>query len=372
MAVRRLLPALLLLVLTACGKGGGSAIVIGVTGPFSQPRGFSMKLGAELARDQINRAGGIDGRPIELIFEDDSASVDAAVRIANRFRNDPKVVAVIGHLTSGPTGAAAPIYNGDGHPMALISPSASAPSLTDDGGRAVFRICPTDFAHGQALAKYARNTLHAASAEVLYENDTYGRGVSANFIADFQQLGGRIVNADPFNKSITSFEPYLRRMQQGGGADVMMIAGTRDGALRILATRDSLHITSTVLAGDGVVGIEATGRAEGMIITSPWLADLTDSASQRFVQVYDSVNGGAIPDHRGAGAYDIVHILARTIAAVGTDREAIVGYLEGIGTATPPYDGVTGRIIFDQNGDAKDKQVVVGRVRTMMMVSAGR
>ena len=359
MSVRRIAAVFATLLLAACGSGSGDTIVIGVTGPFSVARGVSMKAGAELARDEINAAGGIGGRKIELIFEDDSANADAAVRIANRFRNDKRVVAVIGHLTSGPTAAAAPIYNGDGHPMALISPSASAPSLTEDGGRAVFRICPTDFAHGQALARYARNVLHAGSAEVLYENDTYGRGVSANFVADFHQLGGRVVGTDPYNKSIASFEPYLRRLQQRGGADAILIAGTLDGAVRVLATRDTLKITSAVLAGDGVVGIEATGRAEGMFVSSAWLADQPDSASRKFVAAYAAAKNGAVPDHRGAGA-------------LGTDREKIVGYLEGVGTATKPYDGVTGRIIFDQNGDAKDKAVAVGVVRHMVMMTAGQ
>ena len=139
--------------LAACGQGaGGDTIVIGVTGPFSQPRGVSMKAGAELAAAEINAAGGVDGKKIELVFRDDSANADAAVRIATEFRDDARMLAVIGHLTSGPTGAAAPVYNDAREPMALISPSASAPSLTLDGGRAVFRICPTDFAHGQALA----------------------------------------------------------------------------------------------------------------------------------------------------------------------------------------------------------------------------
>ncbi|HVX88300.1 MAG TPA: ABC transporter substrate-binding protein, partial [Gemmatimonadales bacterium] len=211
MAVRHsMMTPVIALLLTACGgAGSGDTIVIGVTGPFSQPRGVSMKAGAELAAAEINKAGGINGTPIELVFADDSASNDAAVRIATEFRADRRMVAVVGHLTSGPTAAAAPVYNGDGTPMALISPSASAPSLSEDGGRAVFRVCPTDFAHGQALARHARNVLRARTAAILYENDAYGRGVAANFVADFRQLGGTIVSEDPYNKALTSFEPYL-------------------------------------------------------------------------------------------------------------------------------------------------------------------
>ncbi|MEO6067602.1 MAG: branched-chain amino acid ABC transporter substrate-binding protein [Gemmatimonadales bacterium] len=358
------------LLLAGCGGGGGDTVVIGVAGPFSQPRGVSMKAGAELARDEINKAGGVDGKPIELVFQDDSANTNAAVRIATIFRADLRMVAVIGHLTSGPTAAAAPIYNGNDDPMALISPSASAPSLTEDGGRAVFRICPTDFAHGQALAGHARSVLRARTAAVLYENDNYGRGVSANFVADFRQLGGTVVSEDPYNKAIASFEPYLRRLQQRGGADVILIAGTRDGAERILATRDSLKLTGAILAGDGVIGIEAAGKAEGIFVSSAWLADRPDAVSQAFVKAYRAANANATPDHRGAGAYDIVHILARAVGAVGTDRIRIVEYLAGVGTVMPAYDGVTGRIVFDAAGDAKEKPVAIGVVRNRALVTA--
>jgi len=373
--IRRHLASILLVpfALAACGHGaGGDTIVIGVTGPFSQPRGVSMKAGAELARDEINKAGGIGGKQVELVFADDSASNDAAVRIAGEFRDNARMVAVIGHLTSGPTIAAAPIYNDVSEPMALISPSASSPLITEDGGRAVFRVCPTDFAHGQALARHARNVLRARTAAILYENDAYGRGVSANFVNDFRQLGGTIVSEDPYNKSIASFEPYLRRLQQRGGADVIIIAGVRDGAERILATRDSLRLTSTVMAGDGVIGIEATGRAEGLFVSSAWLADRPDARSQAFVKAYRDANSGASPDHRGAGAYDIIYILARAINEVGADRHAIVEYLEGLGTTSAPYEGVTGRIIFDAEGDPKEKPVAVGVVRNRGIVTAGQ
>ena len=370
MFVRSVVPASFAFFLAACGAGGGKTVVIGVTGPFSQPRGASMKNAVELARDEINRAGGVGGRPIELVFADDSASNDAAVRIANQFQADKRIVAVIGSVTSGPTLAAAGVYSDPAHPLALISPSASAPALTEDGGAAVFRVCPTDFAHGQALARYARNVLHAQRAEILYENAVYGRGVAANFAGDFTSLGGTIVKEDPYNAQISSFKPYLQRLQLVGGADVILIAGQRDGAERIIATLDSLKIGAKVLAGDAVVGIEAGGHAEGMFVSSAWLADRADPTSQHFVAAYRAAEGGATPDHRAAGGYDIVHILARAVAAVGSDRAKVIDYLGGIGTATPAYDGVTGRIIFDENGDAKDKAVAVGVIRNKQIVTA--
>jgi branched-chain amino acid transport system substrate-binding protein len=367
-SLRLALATLLAFLLYSCSPGTDDAIVVGVTGPFRQPRGVSMRAAAELAQEEINRAGGIRGRQLELRFQDDDADPDAAVRIAEAFRADPRVVAVVGHLTSGPTAAAAPIYNGDGHPMAIITPSASAPSLTEDGGRAVFRICPTDLAHGTALARHAWHVLHARTAAILFENDAYGRGVAANFRAEFRVLGGTILREDPYNKHVASFEPYLRLLQRQGGAQVLLIAGTRDGAERILATRDSVGLGGTVLAGDGVIGIETTGRAEGMIVSSIWLPGDPDPATQRFVAAYRAVNGGALPDHRGAGAYDIVHLLAQAIDSVGPDRLRVVEYLEGLGTLTPAYPGVTGAIAFDADGEALERGVAIGVVRGRKLV----
>ena len=107
-----------------------------------------------------------------------------------------------------------------------------------------------------------------------------------------------------------------------------------------------------------------------MFVSSAWLPDRPDPTSKAFVTAYRAANAGATPDHRGAGAYDIVHILARAVAAVGTDREKVVAYLESVGNATPAYAGVTGRIAFDANGDAKEKPVAIGVVRNKLLVTA--
>ena len=100
-----------------------------------------------------------------------------------------------------------------------------------------------------------------------------------------------------------------------------------------------------------------------------------DSSRRRyrdFVKAYRDANSGASPDHRGAGAYDIVYILARAINEVGADRHAVVEYLEGLGTTSAPYEGVTGRIIFDAEGDPKEKSVAVGVIRNRAIVTAGQ
>lgn len=360
------LPTLAILT-TTCGTGG-SAIRVGLAGPFGEARGTSMRRAAELAIRQINAAGGVRGRQLELVILDDSARAERAVEVAHQFADDPGIVAVIGHLTSGATLAAAPVYGG-ATPVPVISPSASSPLLSGVSPW-VFRVCPTDLRHGQALADWARATLRARRAAVLYRNDDYGRGVREVFVTAFERAGGDIVTNDPYLDDLPSFQPYLERARRRGGVDVIMIAGTRTGAERILATRDSLQLTAAVVAGDGVAGIEQSGTAEGMFISTAYLPDRSDSVNAAFVQAYRAAGDGSLPDHRGAGAYDAVHVIAAAIEAVGPNRARIRDYLASMGRERPRYPGVTGAIGFDAQGDVPDKPVTIGVVRDGILRTA--
>lgn len=325
---------------------------------------------AVLAANEINQAGGIDGRPIQLVFRDDSTSIERAVAIAHAFYADPRVVAVVGHLTSGTTIAAAPVYNADPTPLLEISPSASSPALTG-AGPYTFRVCPTDLLHGSRLAAWARDSLGARTAAVIYQDDDYGRGVRAVFKQRFTAKGGTIVADDPYLDALPSFEPYLRLLKQHGGADVLMIAGTRPGAERILPLLDSVGLAPRVMGGDGLAGLEAAGpMAEGVYISTAYLPDRPGATNQAFVKRYAAAYGGRVPDHRGAGAYDIVRLLARALRAVGPDRARLRDYLAGVGTKTPAFEGVTGRIAFDEHGDVPDKDVVIGVVHNGALVTA--
>ena len=341
-----------------------------MAGPFTQARGESMQLAAQLAADEINRAGGVRGLEIELVFRDDEANAERAVAIAREFYDDASIVAVIGHLTSGTTLAAAPVYNGGERPLLEISPSASNPRVSA-AGPYTFCVCPTDLAHGARLASWALEQLNATRAAILYRNDPYGRGVRKVFRDQFEANGGEIVADDPYLDDLPSFEPYLRRIARRGGVQVVMVAGTRAGAERILPALDAVGISPAVMGGDGLAGIETgTVDAEGMFISTAYLPDRPGPDNARFVEAYRAANAGRLPDHRGAGAYDIVRLLARAIEAAGTDRAALRSYVAGVGSETDAFDGVTGRIAFDEAGDVQGKDVVIGVVRGGRLVTA--
>jgi len=359
---------LLALWIAACGRET-RPVVLGLAGPFSEARGRSMRQAAELAVAEINSRGGVRGRRLELRILDDSANEEVALRVAQALTNDRSVVAVIGHLTSGPTTAAVRVYASGVPPLALISPSASSPALSGISPY-FFRVCPSDLVFGARLAQYAVQGLGARRVGIVYANDEYGRGVRRTFAAELERLGGEAASDDPYLPSVGSPEPYLTRLARHGGVDAVLLAMSRTGAEIVLGEMARLGLRWPPLGGDGLVGIEASRPlAEGVRVAAAYLPDRPDPRNDAFVREYARVYDGARPDHRGAGAYDIVHLLARAVAARGADRRAIRDYLAGVGHDEPPFDGVTGRIAFDEQGDVPDKPVVIGVVRNGQLVT---
>jgi branched-chain amino acid transport system substrate-binding protein len=354
--------------LAACSHQTGP-IVIGLAGPFSQARGLAMRQAAELAVGEVNAGGGVAGRRLSLKIMDDSGSEDVAVRVATALRDDPDVVAVIGHLTSTTSLVAIRVYGAGSRPVAMISPSASSPDLSGINPW-FFRVCPSDLSHGPDLARFARRRFNAARAAVIYINNDYGRGVRTSFSAEFARLGGQVVEEDPYVTGTPSLEPYLSRMRQQGGVDVLMLAAERPGAELALREMAALGVRWPVMGGDALTGIEATGPlAEGVHISSAYLPDRPGDRNAQFLAAYGRAYPGQRPDHRGAGAYDIVHLLARALAAVGPDRGALRDYLAQVGRARAAFEGVTGTISFDDRGDVASRSVVVGVVRGGRLVS---
>jgi branched-chain amino acid transport system substrate-binding protein len=361
-----------ILALTLCGcHFSHEPIRIGLAGSLSDPVGIPMKRAAELAVAEINASGGIRGRPLELIERDDYADPDSAVFVATDLY-EAGVSAVIGHLFSGPTLAAAPVYNGGSDPVVAISPSSSSPDISTAGDY-TFRICPSDLAHGAALARWARETLGYERGAVLYLNDQYGRGVRQAFVRDFAKHGGELVSIDPYLGESPDVGPYLDRLVHLGRAQFLLVAGNRGEAEQILRQARSRGLSMPVLGGDGLEGIEEAGAiADGVYLSSAYLPTIATPANKAFIQAYrKKFPGTGLPNQPAAATYDAVYLLRSVITRAGTKRQDIRRALADVGTRSAPFKGVTGTVAFDMRGDVPNQAVYIGIVRDGAVTLAG-
>lgn len=343
----------------SCGRG--EPILIGLAGPVKQPRGISMEQGARLAVEEINRAGGVRGRLLELVVRDDAGENQQAIEVAGELRAISSIAAVIGHLNSGPTIVAGKVYNAGDDPVVAISPSASSPQVTGIGPW-MYRVCPTDDEHGGAIARYLTRNLRLRRVAAIYLNDAYGRGVFNAFRTEFEQQEGAVIT--PYavlpGADASLIAEHVASLSR---AEAIVLATDRTTALPLLRALRARGVALPILGGDGLTGIEAEGAiAEGVFVSAAYLAQRPGESNSAFVRAYGTAYAGAFPDHRAAGAYDVVHLLAKVIGEVGTGRDRIRTALDRV-TGQSAFEGVTGSIKFDLNGDAEAKSVLVGVIR---------
>jgi branched-chain amino acid transport system substrate-binding protein len=351
----------LILLLSACNSSA-DPIRIGLAGSLSDPVGLPMKHAAELAVEQINAEGGVKGHPLELVERDDYADPDSAVFVATDLY-ESGVSAVIGHLFSSTTLAAAPVYNGGSAPVAAISPSSSSPDVTTAGDY-TFRICPSDLAHGAALARWVHDTLQLQRGAMLYLNDQYGRGVRQMFVREFTRRGGVLVASDPYLGDTPNVGPYLDRLAKIGGVEFLVIAGNRGEGEEILRQARQRGLRMPVLGGDGLEGIEEAGAiADGVYLSSAYLPTIASPGNRAFLQAYrKKFPTAGLPNQPAAATYDAVYLLRDVITRAGPGREAVRRALAQVGTAAPAFRGVTGMVAFDARGDVPNQTVYIGMV----------
>ena len=347
--------------LLACSPRTGP-VVIGLAGPFTDSVGAPMRRAAALAVEQINAAGGINGQPVRLLIRDDYGDPDSAVNAASALAA-AGVVAVIGHVYSGTSLAAAPVYNGAARPVLQVSPSSSAPALTGAGDY-TFRTCPSDLQMGAALAQFAANRLGLTRGTILYLNDEYGRGIRTTFASEFSRQGGLIEDQAPYLGDAPDVGPYLDRIVRRKSSQFIFAGGNRSEAEAMLRAAHARGLQLPFLGGDALEGIEESGAlAEGVYVSNAYLASFDTPKNRAFVLDYLRKYPTALPPNQPAAAtYDILFMLRDVIARVGTDRRAIRNAVAAIGQSAPPFEGVTGEIAFDAAGDVPRQRVIIGRV----------
>lgn len=340
-------------------------IVFGLAAPLDESYGMSTKLGAELAVTQINARGGIDGRQVGLHPVNDFADRERAIPASQELVGDPAVVAVVGHVNSSTTVAAAPSYDGR---VAAIATSATSPQISALSPW-IFRIASSDSANGIALARFARGI--GERPAILYANDEYGRGLATSFAAGWRAEGSAPLDSDPYTEDAPRFAPYLERMRRQG-VDLIFLAGLETGAAQAIREARSLGLDARFIGGDGVEGLKDMGGDLGGTYVGLLFHPDANPRAEAFAAAYRAAYGRE-PDSFAATAYDAVMLLARAVQEVGPERRQIRDYLAGVGRpgGSPAYAGVTGTIRFDVNGDPTDKEFAVGVIDSGIIRLAG-
>jgi branched-chain amino acid transport system substrate-binding protein len=309
--------------------------------------------GTELAVDVINRRGGIRSHRLALVHADDEGTGAKAAAVAEGLVDADSILAVVGHANSSATVAAARVY--DGH-LAAVSPSASSPEITGLSSW-LFRVIPSDSANGIDLARFAAKLGHTRAA-VLYENNSYGRGLADSFRRAFP---GEITSLEPVAVDGKEVEPYLAylKLHEPG---LIFVAGSDGSGLEILREARRQGIRSDFLGGDGWAGITTDpAAAEGAYVGAPFSADDPRPEVREFVRGFRA-RFGREPNSFAALAYDATMVIAQAIERGGPDRKAIRESLASM-RAGNAYKGITGQIAFQPNGDVVGKPMAMVRVR---------
>jgi branched-chain amino acid transport system substrate-binding protein len=321
-----------------------------------------MRRAAEMAAAEINASGGIGGRPLELVLRSDFGEPDSAVNAAGDLVA-AGVVAVVGHVYSGATLAAAPVYNAA--EVVQISPSSSSPQVSTAGDY-TFRTCPSDLQQGEALARYAADRLSLRRGTILYLNDDYGRGMRQTFAREFSRLGGEIEEIDPYLGDTPDVASYIERMARRGASQFVFFGGYRGEAEAALRTARSRGVKLPFLGGDALEGLEGAGAlAEGTYISNAYMASFDTPKNRVFVSAYATRFPQASPPNQPAAAtYDILYLLRDVLSRGVHSGPDLRDAIAKIGTGAPAFEGVTGEIAFDEVGDVPRQRVVIGRVES--------
>lgn len=330
------------------GLGGETGpIQLGFYGPQSgdiATLGEMARDAAVLAVDEINKAGGIDGRQLKLVVEDSQCKPTGGTNAVNKLINVDKVVAIVGGLCSAETAPAAPIAQEAGVPMVIYC--ASAPGITKVGDQ-IFRVYPSDTFQSRFAADYALNILKKKNAAVLYVKNDWGQGMHDGFTEKFKELGGSVVFDESFPQESRDLRTQFTKIKETK-PDLLVFYSYTEAAIPGLKQAKELGLKIPVLGGDAFddpkIGEEVKEAAEGVMYTVTQL-NIPDDFKTKFQEAT-----GKEAKICGPHAYDAVKILAGVIKKAGTDREAVRDEL----AKTKDYEGVSGKITFNEDGDIVD------------------
>ncbi len=328
--------------------GHDNTFKVGFVGPLTGDAasyGTSAQQGVELAVADINKNGGIDGKKVQVIYEDGKCTGQDAISATQKLINIDHVKFILGGGCSGETMAMGPVVQ-SAHVLALSSMS-SDPQISQLGDY-VFRNHPSDDEAGLALANLIYVTKNTPQAAVIAENTDYSQGIKQVFVNDYSQAGGQVPVNESFDTGTTDFRSILGKVKDSGVTAVFVDAQTEASGIQIVNQMKQLGITAQVyiayLTGDNIKKDPAFAGA--IAVDLPGLGSSTQ-ANQFSADFKAMFNQDPNYPYFAAASYDALHLFRDGIAKVGDDPTAVSKYLYGI----PSYTGAAGTYHFDSNGD---------------------
>jgi branched-chain amino acid transport system substrate-binding protein len=362
--MKKLCAVLLALSLAATAFAGGKAdsgdIVIGGIFPLSGPvavYGTEAQKGIQLAIEEINAAGGVGGKRLVLISEDDEGDAAKSVNAFRKLTSQNKAKIVIGSLTSGCTIAISSLAQSQG--VVLMAPAASNEAVTD-AGDFVFRACFIDPFQGTVAGVFAYQEIGARRAAALYDNgNDYSVGLQENFAKAFTSFGGTLVASEVYNGGDVDFNAQLTRIK-AANPDLVYLPDYYSAVALIAKQLRAQGIDTPIVGADGWDGLQENAGEEVLngFFTNNFTADSTSPKVQTFVKDFQD-KFGAPPNSFAALGYDSLYLIRDAIVAAGS-AEAVP-----VRDALKEINGsyVTGNISFDEKRNPVKSAVVLELVK---------
>jgi branched-chain amino acid transport system substrate-binding protein len=334
---------------------GGDTIKIGLEAPLTGDyalEGQGFQKAVQLLVDQTNAAGGINGKKVQLIVEDDKGDPKEAALVADRMVSN-KVAAVIGAYNSTATEPASVTYNRNN--ILHITPSSTRTTLSDKGFKQFFRVCFLDDRQGLFAARFMKEILGNKNIAILHDNSTYGQGLAEDTKKYAEQMGLNISFYDAINPKDQDFTPVLTRLKSAG-AETVYFTGYYAQAGQLLRQAKDVGLQIQWLGGNAsnnaeVVKIAGVDAAKGMLFTSePLPQDLDSPEAKQFMADYKAKYNEDPPTVWTVMAADAYRVIKNAMEQTkGTDTTKTADYLHN---TFKNFPGITGPILgFDAKGD---------------------
>lgn len=363
------------------GSSGSKSITIGVIAPLSgdlSAIGNGIKDGVDLAIKQANDKKTVKGYTIKLDAEDDTAKPDVGAQVATKLSSDNSVVGVVGPLNSSVAKTVAPVLSSAG--LAEISPSNTGVALTGrdalvTGGtqtrpyKTYFRVVATDDVQGPFAARYVVNDLKKKTIAIVHDKKAYGQGLALAFAGEAKKLGATVLPTQTINPGDKDFSGVVTKIK-ATHPDFLYYGGEFPEATLLSKQMKSAGLNIPLMGGDGVFSVKyiegAGASGEGDLATSLGAPTDTLASAKQFVSDYQAAGYKEDKDPYGGYSYDAANAIIKAIASAvdagksGADLKAAV--VQGVQSAS--FDGVTGKISFDQFGDTNTKILTVYQVKS--------